>query len=222
MRVWVTRAEPGASRTAERLRALGHEPVVEPVLEVRPLEADLDLHGIAAFAFSSINGVEAFAARSSERDLPVFAVGDATAEAARAAGFGRVASAAGDVVALGELIGRELPHGSVVLHPGAREPAGDLAAAVGPGVTVRAVAVYETIARKAAPSTVDAVLVHSPKAGRELIALDVPGEPAWLCISEAAAAPLREAGRAPIRVAPEPNEAALLHLLFRLDHNGAW
>ena len=220
MRVWVTRAEPGASRTAARLRALGHEAVVEPVLEVRPLDADLDLTGVTAIAFTSINGVEAFAARAAERGLPVFAVGDATAEAARLANFGEVASASGDVVALGELIGREAPAGAVVLHPGARELAGDLAASAGPTVTVRAVAVYETVGREPAPSTVDAVLVYSPKAGRALAGLDAPGQPAWLCISEAAATPLRAAGRAPIRVAAAPDENALLHLLAELDHNG--
>ena len=35
-RVLVTRPEPGASRTATRLRAAGHVPVVLPLSEVRP------------------------------------------------------------------------------------------------------------------------------------------------------------------------------------------
>ena len=62
-RIWVTRAEPGASATAGRLRALGLDPLVSPVLEVRPLEAAIDTDGAAALAFTSANAVRAFAAR---------------------------------------------------------------------------------------------------------------------------------------------------------------
>ncbi|WP_392354638.1 hypothetical protein V8F63_04600 [Brevundimonas sp. LF-1] len=38
-RVWVTRAEPGAARTADRLTALGFEPVVVPLLTLAPCPA---------------------------------------------------------------------------------------------------------------------------------------------------------------------------------------
>src|SRR5690606_27759634 len=83
-RVWVTRAEPGAGRTAERLAALGFEPMVVPLLAIRPLPCPPpDLTGMAALAFTGRNGVDAFAALTAERGLPVFAVGDATAERAR-------------------------------------------------------------------------------------------------------------------------------------------
>ena len=41
MRVWVARPEPGAARTGERLAALGHLPLVAPVLVVRPTGAAL-------------------------------------------------------------------------------------------------------------------------------------------------------------------------------------
>ena len=91
MRIWITRAEPGASRTAEKLRALGHEPVVAPLLQARPLPGEIGLTGVGALAFTSANGVNAFAERSPERSLPVFAVGDATAAAAHKAGFAEVA-----------------------------------------------------------------------------------------------------------------------------------
>ena len=42
--------------------------------------------GVAALAFTSINGVSAFAELSDRRDLPTFCVGDATADAARELG----------------------------------------------------------------------------------------------------------------------------------------
>ena len=131
-RIWITRAQPGADATAERVRVLGHEPVVAPLLAVKVLpDAQVDLSGVAALAFTSANGVRAFADLSGERAMRVFAVGSATAEAAKAAGFKRVLSADGDVNALAigishrknELIGE-------VLHPGALEPAGDLVSAL--------------------------------------------------------------------------------------------
>jgi uroporphyrinogen-III synthase len=224
MRVWVTRASPGAERTAAALRALGHSPLLSPVMRVKQLPAAIDLTDVAALAFTSANGVEAFAVRSPGRDLKVFAVGDATAEAAREAGFSDVVSAHGDVEALGRLVAAAgLPEGAVVLHPGGSELAGDLPSAAGPGVRVRRVALYETVAR--APSEalsvmdlggVDAVLVHSSKAARRVAAVCAPwrdGRAWYYALSPAVAAPLIEAGFEKVRAAPFPEEAALLKLL---------
>ncbi|WP_288759400.1 uroporphyrinogen-III synthase, partial [uncultured Brevundimonas sp.] len=128
-RVWITRAEPGAARTAARLLALGMEPVVRPLLAIQTLSPELpDLDAFAALAFTSVNGVAAFAGLSARRDRPVFAVGDATAQAARDAGFARVDSADGDLAALA----RRIAAGAAgpVLAAVAETPAGDLAAAV--------------------------------------------------------------------------------------------
>lgn len=224
MRVWVTRASPGAERTAARLRAMGHSPLISAVMRVKQLPAEIDLADVAAIAFTSANAVDAFASRSPERDLPVFAVGDATAQAAREAGFVRVASAAGDVEALGRTLAEAgLPAGAVVLHPGGRERAGDLPGAAGPGLRIRPVTLYETLAR--APSEalavldhdgVDAVLVHSSKAARRIASVCRPwreGRAWFLCLSRAVAAPLVEAGYEKVRAAPFPDEAALLKLL---------
>ena len=36
-KIWITRAQPGAEVTAERVRALGHEAIVAPLLAVKPL-----------------------------------------------------------------------------------------------------------------------------------------------------------------------------------------
>ncbi len=85
-KIWITRAEPGAAATAERVRALGHEAVVAPLLAIQPLvDARVDLTDVGALAFTSANGVRAFAEKSAERSLKVFAVGLATAKAARQA-----------------------------------------------------------------------------------------------------------------------------------------
>src|ERR1700712_4198561 len=88
-KIWITRAQPAAETTAERVRALGHEALVAPLLEVRALEdVEIDLAGVAALAFTSANGVRAFADLSAERQIRVFAVGGADTPQGGAAGGG--------------------------------------------------------------------------------------------------------------------------------------
>jgi uroporphyrinogen-III synthase len=210
----VTRTRPGADRTADRLRALGHEPVVAPVLEVRTLPWSAELERVGALAFTSANGVRAFAAVSGTRDLPVFAVGDATAAAAGAAGFRAVRSAAGNVEALARTLAAAGPFGGPVLHVAGARRAGDLAGALAAtGLETHTITAYETVATgAAAPTGIDAVLVHSPEAARRLAALWA-GDILFACMSEAAAAPLRDGGDRRVAVAAGPNETALLALL---------
>jgi len=215
LRVWVTRARPGADRTAERLIALGLTPLVVPLLEIRPLAVTLDLTGVQALAFTSMNGLSAFAALSPDRSLPVLTVGDATARAARESGFAAVRSADGDLTALAALIHAEAS-GLSILHPCAAEPAGDLAAAVGPAADVRSIPVYG--AREtggSAPEAWDAVLIHSPRAARALRSAlpDRTGDRIAVAISPAAAGPLDELGLAEVRLAAAPTETALLAAL---------
>ena len=106
-KIWITRAQPGAGATAERVRALGHDALIAPLLAVRALpDVEVDLGGVAALAFTSANGVRAFADICAERAIRVFAVGAATAQAARASGFKLVLSADGNVEALAEGIGQ--------------------------------------------------------------------------------------------------------------------
>ena len=225
--IWITRAQPGADTTAERVRALGHDPVVAPLLTVRPLaDVAVDLHGVAALAFTSANGVRAFADASGERGLRVFAVGAATALAARAVGFKSVLSADGDVLALAEgIAARRTELRGVVLHPGAAEPAGDLCGALaGQGVEARALILYETIPghpdETAAPEIArcDAVLLHSPRASKALARyLKVHPAPNLraLGLSKAVLSPLSRTPLAQRAFPPMPLEAALLNLIGR-------
>ncbi len=235
MRVWVTRTAPDAEATAARLRTLGHIPITAPILAVRPLPGLAlpglapDLEGVAALTFTSRNGVAVFAALNPERRLPVFAVGPSTAEAARAAGYWDVQAAGGDVDSLvGLILRRKATIGGAVLHPGPDKPAGDLAGALNAGgVAARLLPIYatETLplpraaaeALAASPLGMDVVLVHSPQAARTLIgyaelAVAAPALTA-LCISPAAAAPLKPLNFRSVAAAPLPNEQALLNLL---------
>lgn len=223
--VWITRTLPGAALTAARVRALGWTPLVSPLLEVRLLDAPVALDEVGALAFTSPNGVAAFARLRTERALPVFAVGDGTADAARRAGFAEVISAAGDVHDLVALIDarRESFFGRL-LRPGPREPAGDLdGALVAVGIQGGSCVVYETTATdldaggpeigRLASGDMAAVLVHSPRAGRRLAGLlNSPAASRIICISKAAAQPLIEAGQ-PVVIAGHPSEAAMLAAL---------
>ncbi|CAN5213751.1 uroporphyrinogen-III synthase [soil metagenome] len=220
----MTRALPGAARTAERLRRLGFTPVVAPVLAIDRRENAATelagrLDGISGFVFTSRNGVSAFAALSPlGRQLPVFAVGDATAQAARDAGFEVVVSAAGDVSQLADTIRQsQLPNQAVLLHPGAAVPAGDLAGTIGDRITLRPWPIYASLAAPTAtPPACVAVLVHSPRAGRILAERRAGGErlPLTICaVSQNAAAPLSANDPGHIHIADHPDDDALIACL---------
>ena len=88
-KLFILRPEPGASASAEKARALGLEPVITPLFEVLPVK------WIApeASKFDGLLLTSANAARHGGdaldrlKALPVHAVGEATANAAREAGF---------------------------------------------------------------------------------------------------------------------------------------
>jgi uroporphyrinogen-III synthase len=220
--VWITRAHPGAAATAQRVAALGFTPVVDPLLAVEFLAPTVTLAGVTALAFTSVNGVQGFVQGCSRRDLPVFAVGAATAMAAKQAGFAQVRSADGDVAALERLIVAAKP-GSV-LWAGAQSPAGDLVAGLrAQGLEAKGVAVYATVERVpsgatlallAAPLT---VLIHSPRAARALAALlkaRPTAELRLLCLSAAVSEPFVGVVEPRfVALAPRPDESALLQLL---------
>lgn len=124
-RVLVTRPEPGASETAARLEALGFEAVVLPLTRIIPLDTGPvpDPLGVDAVAVTSVNALRhaspAMIAILSGK--PVFAVGDATAEAARQSGFAAVSSASGTAVDLVAMIAARMPAGSRILHLAGRD-----------------------------------------------------------------------------------------------------
>lgn len=212
-RVWVTRAEPGAGETAARLRTLGWNPVVKPVLKVEPLDAAVALDGVAALAFTSRNGVAAFVGRSDERALPVFTVGAATAEAAREAGFAEVRAAGGDLEALAALLDAEAPGPVLAIRP--EEPAGDLAS-LARSTAVRSLALYRTVPTGAEPPAFDHLLIHSARAARavaERLTPEAANRARLIALSAQAARPLEALPFAEARLAATPNEAALLAAL---------
>lgn len=223
--ILVTRAEPGASRTCARLAARGYDPVNAATASVRFLDTAIDLSDGASLALTSPNGAEAAARLIPDRALAVFAVGDATADAARAAGFETVRSAGGDGAALSALIQDHAP--SEIVHVRGRDQSFDLIGSLSrAGLTARAVIAYaaEPVARlsdeaAAALQSGAVVLVHSPRGAARFVALAqaVPGfdRVRAVAISEAAAKPLRSAGITAIARAEAPDEDALFAALDR-------
>jgi uroporphyrinogen-III synthase len=224
VRVWVTRAQPQAAATAERLVQMGHEPVVQPLIETRiVLVASDALAGAGALAFTSQTAVEAAISQGLIpvlADLPVFAVGDATADAAQRAGFKKVLSAGGAVPDLAALIlSNPASWQGDLVHLSARQPAGDLTGLLAHGgCPARRVTLYETIdaPRMAVPQAVEAILIHSAMAARRAAAVIAPHEAQNMCLfglSEAALMPLNAIKFRQRAVAPIANEASILSLL---------
>ncbi|MDM9627317.1 uroporphyrinogen-III synthase [Rhizobium sp. S152] len=111
MRVLVTRPLKSAERTAGRLREMGHEPLLLPLAEpkhetARALQAMAETDG--AIAMTSAEAVRTFHGHTDDLaphlDRPLFAVGEATAEEATAAGFRRVTASSGNGRDLAEQI----------------------------------------------------------------------------------------------------------------------
>jgi uroporphyrinogen-III synthase len=109
--VLVTRPRAQAEVTAAALRALGHEPLLDAMLEIEPLHLP-DLAGredVAAVVLTSANAVTALPA--SLAGLPVFAVGAATAAAAGPPAAATRAGGSDDGRALAGMVSRALRRG---------------------------------------------------------------------------------------------------------------
>ncbi|WP_257167681.1 uroporphyrinogen-III synthase [Bradyrhizobium sp. SRS-191] len=238
MAVLVTRPAPDNERTAERLRARGFDVLLAPMLRFEPVALPADAGREAAgIVVTSSNALRAIAPQlvgSGLLNLPLFAVGDQTAAAAREAGFGQVMSASGDAAALRELIATSsvIGAGGTLLYlAGAdlsRELAGELAER---GFDVITETVYRMAPVAALPRAVceafaanriEAVLHYSRRSaaafvaairaeGVEISALAVPHG----CLSANVAEVLREAGATQVTIPAHPDENDMLEGLAR-------
>ena len=221
MKLLVTRPEPGASATAARLAALGHEPVMLPCLAITPLPAKLPPH-LAALVITSGQAIQALPATL--HGVPVFCVGDATAAKLRVAGFNRVESAAGDATALARLIiARNVP-GLHVLAVGERHGqklAADLRAA---GISVLRRQVYRATKLRKMPKDIragleagefDGALFYSAETASTFAALNPPGTASMqaYALSQNVAEGLQDLPWAAIHTAIAPTEADLMAML---------
>ncbi|MEO7690707.1 MAG: uroporphyrinogen-III synthase [Sphingomonas sp.] len=218
----VLRPEPGNTATADRVEALGLQAIRLPLFAVRALSwtppdpADHDallLTSANALRFAGLDLADLLS-------LPVLAVGEKTAEAARLAGFDVMAAGNADAVAMLALASaRGL---SRVLHLGGRDRS------VEPnGPVTRAIPVYASEEVPVAAERIERLrggamaLLHSARAAARLGELvDAHGiarsEIAIAALSPAVAA-AAGAGWATIAIAAVPTDAALIAAAFTRD-----
>ena len=144
VRLLITRPEPAASRLAEALRRAMPEVGihVSPLMRIVHGGTLPPLSGDEVLILTSRHGVEGLCRLTPRRDLRAYAVGEATAAAARCHGFAAVA-AGGDAAALLELLERDGVTGPF-LHPRGEHVAADIAGALrARGHTASEVVVYD-------------------------------------------------------------------------------
>ena len=218
IRVAITRTLPDAERTAERVRRLGADPILAPLLKIVPCVFDANIGGAQAIIFTSSNGVRAFSNSCSARDRIVLTVGDATAGTAREAGFTDVRSAGGDVNALAALTKATLdPVNGMVIHIAGDHVAGDLAGELrAAGFSVERRRAYASVAADTLPEAfstrLDIVLFHSARAADAFVALGAPNAAGLVaaCLSPAVAAAAAKTSWKRIVAARHPREDDLL------------
>ncbi len=233
MRVLVTRPEPDAAREAELLAARGHQPVVAPLLEIEFNNADLPLAGAQALVVTSRNAIGALAAHPELGEalkLRLFAVGDATARAARELGFTDVTIGPGTAADLAALIARDVDaEQGALVHLAGETLAFDLEAALGAqGFATRKAVLYRAVPVRALPvqaleqiaaRRLEGVVLMSPRTAKTFAALIArhglvtqATSLVCYCLSEAVAEAVSPLG-CETRVAAHPREEDILALL---------
>jgi uroporphyrinogen-III synthase len=241
MAVLVTRPHPDDETTAAALRARGFGVLRAPMLrfEAVPFGDDEDAE-YGAVIVTSANALRAIASKlagSRLLKLPLFAVGEHTAAAAREAGFSLVIAANGDASVLRDLVqtsvkSKQLKKASTLLYLAGADLARDLAGELGEkGFTVVTHTTYRMVPETSLPREVcDAFVAHQVEAvlhysrrsarafleaaragGVEISALALP----QCCISSAVAAVLRDAGATQVTAAASADENALFEALGR-------
>lgn len=213
--VLILRPQPGADATAARVCAQGLEAIVRPLFRIVPLEWTPPTRPADAILMTSANAARSL---SGEMDLktPLYAVGAATADAARAAGFHNVVVGRGDVV---QVVRRAAADGiKSLLHLTGTDRTG-----FDPeGVRIEVRAVYAAEPIEPPPALADTLsnnavaLLHSARAARKFRELAGSGH-RIAAISPAVLAAAGD-GWADTAVASVPTDDALLAAAAPLCH----
>jgi uroporphyrinogen-III synthase len=241
MAVLVTRPQPDDEATAAALRARGFAVLTAPMLRFEPVafrdDEDARYGAIIVTSANALRGLTPHIKASRLLKLPLFAVGERTAAAARGVGFENVIAADGDASRLRDLVlagvkAKELKKTSPLLYLAGADLARDLSGELGErGFTVITHTTYRMAPVSGLPretseafaaNRIEAVLHYSRRsarafleaarsAGVEISALAIP----QCCISDSVAAVVRDAGATQVLVAASPDENALFGALDR-------
>jgi uroporphyrinogen-III synthase len=232
------RAREEAERTAAGLAAHGFASVIAPVTQTRATQAVPPRRKFDAVVATSAKAFELMsaAARESISGLPLFVVGSQSARAAAAKGLQVADAPAADGAALTRALRARLAAPSKILYLAGRDRRSEFERALGEaGHRVTPVEVYAAEAREAwATQEVEAVLrcdaaLHYSRRSADLAArlatragvAERFGAILHVCLSEDAAAPLRENGARRVFCARSSQEDALFDALVgALEHEG--
>jgi uroporphyrinogen-III synthase len=233
MHLLVTRPEREGEALAAELRMRGHEVTIAPLLSIEYLDdVSLPQRDWQALLVTSANGARSLGrlANAALKKVPVLAVGEASAAAARAEGFSDVRAAEGDVHALDALAARMLdPAKGPLFHAAGSVLAGDLKAMLeARGFEVARLALYEAVKQALPEATlkalkagkIDGVLFFSPRTAGQFAMLarqagisSALGGVTAYCLSAAVAGELSGLGFRAIHIAAEPSQKSLLALI---------
>ncbi len=215
----VLRPEPGNAATVAAARAVGMDTIAAPLFSIKPLEWQLPISLPDAVLMTSANAARCGGPHLQQlTGLPVYAVGAATAEAARDAGFSRINVGNSDVGAVFALALQD--HVRTLLHLSGR----DFRAPAAPGITIDRRIIYcadpvDTLPGAAAVLPRAIALLHSPRAARLFASLVAPDAIAIAAISDATLVAAGPGWRA-TAVAAEPTDASLLAVAAKLCDQG--
>jgi uroporphyrinogen-III synthase len=212
-RVIVLRPEPGASATVGKARELGLEAISIPLFELEPVSWQAPgPEQFDGLLLTSANAVRlAGEGLNGLRGLAVFAVGEATADAARNAGFSVAMTGASGVARLLAA----LPSGPRLLHLcGAdRKPVACARQTISEMVVYRSKPIE---APQLSATSGSVILIHSPRAGHRLAELVSDRASISIAAISPAAAEAMGSGWKTVAVADRPTDDALLALAARL------
>jgi len=212
-KVLVLRPQPGASATVERAQQRGLDAVAIPLFEIEPVSWEIpDAAAFDGLLLTSANAVRIAGEQlESLRGLPAYAVGEATAEAARRAGFDIAATGDSGVDRLLDSIETELR----LLHlcgEDRRTPDSALQ-------TITPAVIYRAVPIEAEVPESGVALVHSPRAGQRLAELVSDRSRIAVAAISPAAADAVGNGWLRVEAAGRPTDDALLALAERLCNN---
>jgi uroporphyrinogen-III synthase len=216
-RVLVLRPEPAAGDTMRRAAEMGLEPVAVPLFRLEPVPWEVpDVGSFDALLLTSANAVRhAGEGLKQLRGLPVYAVGDATAKAAREAGFDIKGSGHSGVDRLLGSIEAELK----LLHLCGKERT--VTNCQRQAITPIAVYSAEAIAAPGLRAVAGSVaLLHSPRAAARFA--EQVSDKASIAVVAISAAAAEHAGQGwnQLEIAPAPGDDAMLAVAARLCKTG--
>ncbi len=226
MRLFITRPQKECNETSKRLKNLGHQTLEAPLFEIEAIKLEPQKE-IGALIVTSLNGVRSLGHLNLNKSLPVFTVGDRTANEAQKNGFQNIHSAKGteqDLIAL--ILEKSDGINGKFIHFSGENIKGDLVGALKlrnikakREVTYRAKALNvmpKTLLRAIKLKEIDGGVFYSGRAAttfNKMIArnglLENLGGLTAFALSEDIGASLKELGWKNIIVAKAPNEDEL-------------